>query len=129
MQTGCMSIRGRSMSEAVTLDEKFGMFSDHFAPLTVASVNGHDIRVVKMHGENAWHCHADDEAFLCWSGECRVEFRDRTVPMVPGQVYVIPRGVEHRAVSDRESELIMISPSVMTGPCDAIPVIARDRSA
>jgi len=100
------------MTGAVNLDEKFASFSDHWAPRLVASYNGNDIRIVRAEGEFVWHAHADtDDFFLVLDGELDIELRDRTVTLGPGELYVVPRGVEHRPVARRgEVRMINIEP-------------------
>ena len=95
--------------DAVNLEEKFASFSDHWAPRIVASYNGNDIRIVKVEGEFVWHSHEDtDDFFLVLDGMLDIELRDRTVTLGPGELYVVPRGVEHRPVA-RHGEVRMIN--------------------
>jgi mannose-6-phosphate isomerase-like protein (cupin superfamily) len=97
------------MDEAVNLDDKFASFSDHWAPRIVASYNGNDIRIVKIEGEFVWHVHEDtDDFFLVLDGVLDIELRDRTVTLGPGELFVVPRGVEHRPVA-RHGEVRMIN--------------------
>ncbi|QYU68410.1 cupin domain-containing protein [Leptolyngbya sp. 15MV] len=91
---------------------KLALFSEHWRPKIVAELNGQELKVVKIKGEFPWHHHADiDEMFLCWRGTFRLEFRDRVVDMSPGDFLVIPRGVEHRPVADREAEILLFEPA------------------
>ncbi len=81
----------------VILAEKFAQFSDHWAPRLAARYNGNEVRLAKVEGEFHWHSHADtDELFLVIEGHLDMEFRDRTVPLSPGEMIVVPRGTEHR---------------------------------
>ena len=97
------------MSEAVNLDEKFAGFTEHWAPRRVASYNGNDIRIVKVEGEFVWHVHDDtDDFFLVLDGVLDIELRDRIVRLGPGELFVVPRGVEHRPVA-RHGEVRMIN--------------------
>ena len=81
----------------VTLADKFALFSDHWAPRLAARYNGNEVRLAKVEGEFHWHSHKDtDELFLVIEGELDMELRDRTETMVPGDLIVIPAGVEHR---------------------------------
>ncbi len=100
------------MSEAINLNEKFAAFSEHWAPRLVATYNGNDIRIVKVEGEFVWHAHDDtDDFFLVLDGVLDIELRDRTVTLGPGELYVVPRGVEHRPVARRgEVRMINIEP-------------------
>lgn len=101
------------MDSAVNLEAKIASFSDHWAPRIVANMNGHDVMVVRVEGEFVWHSHADaDDFFLVLNGELDIEMRDRTVTLKPGEVYVVPRGVEHRPVARKgEVQMLLIEPS------------------
>ncbi len=96
----------------IDLTEKFAAFSDHWRPRVAARLNGQDVRLVKVQGVFPWHSHADaDEMFLVWKGRFRVEFRDRVEILDPGQLLVVPRGVEHRTAADEEAEVLIFEPS------------------
>lgn len=110
------------MSTAVTLSEVFASFSEHWRPRVIAEANGQDVRVVKTKGVFPWHRHEHaEELFLCWRGTFRVEFRDRVVELKPGQLVVVPRGVEHRTGSDDEAEVLVFEPSEVVNTGDAAP--------
>lgn len=96
---------------AVHLQQKFEAFSDHWQPRIVAELNGQEVKVVKIKGEFPWHHHADiDELFMGWRGTFRLEFRDGVVSIGPGEMLVVPRGVEHRPVADEECEMLLFEP-------------------
>ena len=101
------------MSGKVNLAEKLESFTDHWAPRAVAKFNGHDVMVVRVEGEFVWHSHDDtDDFFLVLSGELDVELRDRTVTLGSGELYVVPRRVEHRPVARRgEVQMLLIETS------------------
>ena len=100
------------MGNKVNLAEKLGQFSEHWSPRIVASYNGNDIMVVKVEGEFTWHSHPDtDDFFLVLDGELDIELRDKTVTLGPGELFVVPTGVEHRPVARRgEAKLLLIEP-------------------
>ena len=100
------------MAEKVNLEEKFATFSEHWAPRIVARYNDNDVRIVKVEGEFVWHAHPEtDDFFLVLDGELDIELRDRTVTLGPGEIFVVPRGVEHRPVARKgEVRLIVIEP-------------------
>jgi mannose-6-phosphate isomerase-like protein (cupin superfamily) len=78
----------------------------------VAELNGQAVKLVKFQGEFVWHHHdEEDELFLVWRGRFRMEFRDRTVELGPGEALVVPRGVEHRPVADEEVEVLLFEPA------------------
>jgi mannose-6-phosphate isomerase-like protein (cupin superfamily) len=98
--------------QKIRLDEKFGSFTEHWRPKIIAELNGQEVRIVKVQGIFPWHHHADaDELFLVWRGLFRVEFRDRVVELGPGEMIVVPRGVEHRTAADGEAEVILLEPA------------------
>lgn len=92
----------------VTLDEKFALFADHWAPRLAARYNGNEIRLAKVEGEFHWHSHPDtDELFLVIEGELDMEFRDRTERMSAGDLIVVPAGTEHRPCA-RQGEVRLL---------------------
>jgi mannose-6-phosphate isomerase-like protein (cupin superfamily) len=96
---------------AVDLAEKLATFDERFSPRVVADFNGHDVMVAKLEGPFHWHAHPEtDDFFLVLSGVLDIELRDRTVTLGPGQLFVVPRGVEHRPVARGEVHLLLIEP-------------------
>jgi mannose-6-phosphate isomerase-like protein (cupin superfamily) len=99
------------MTTKINLAEKFGLFSEYWRPKTVASLNGQDVKLIKVLGEFPWHLHeSEDEFFLVWKGNFRIEFRDRIVSLGPGECVVVPRGMEHRTCADQEAEILCFEP-------------------
>ena len=99
------------MSDRVSLAEKFASFTDHWSPKIVAELNGQHVKLAKLHGEFVWHHHEhEDELFLVHRGRLRMEFRDRVVDLGPGDMLVVPRGVEHRPVAEGEVEVLLFEP-------------------
>ena len=100
------------MSDRIDLSAKLSTFSEHWSPRTVAQFNDCDVMVVKVKGEFVWHKHDDtDDFFLVLKGVLDIELRDRTVTLGPGQMYIVPRGVEHRPVAREEAHLLLIEPT------------------
>lgn len=98
--------------QPVNLAAKLATFSEHWQPRTVAQLNGYDVMVVKARGEFVWHRHEEtDDFFLVLDGHLRIELRDGSVSLGPGELYVVPRGIEHRPVADQEVQLLIIEPS------------------
>src|SRR3954471_1903510 len=101
-----------SMREAITLADKLATFSDYFAPRTVAQLNDYDVMVVKVKGEFVWHKHDEtDDFFLILKGQLDIQLRDRTVSLGPGELFVVPKGVEHRPVARDEVHMLLIEPT------------------
>ena len=110
----------------VNLEAKLAMFSEHWQPRTVSQFNGHDIMVVKAKGEFVWHKHDDtDDFFLVLKGNLTIELRDRNVHLGPGELFVVPQGVEHRPIATEEVHLLLIEPSGTPNTGNAATAAAR----
>ena len=114
------------MNDAIDLSQKLSTFSDHWSPRTVAQFNACDVMVVKVEGEFVWHKHDDtDDFFLVLKGVLDIELRDRTVTLKPGQMYIVPKGVEHRPVAREEVHLRLIEPTGTPNTGNAATAAAR----
>jgi mannose-6-phosphate isomerase-like protein (cupin superfamily) len=99
------------MPTAVRLTEKLSAFSELWSPKIIAQFNGHDVMVVKVKGEFVWHSHAEtDDFFLVLEGKLSIQLRNGEVRLGPGDLYVVPKGVEHRPVAEEEAHLLLIEP-------------------
>ena len=95
----------------VNLAAKLSQFTEQWSPKTVSQFNGHDIMVVKAQGEFVWHKHDDtDDFFLVLKGHLTIQLRDRDIHLEPGELFVVPKGVEHRPVAVEEVHLLLIEP-------------------
>lgn len=104
----------------IDLAAKLTGFDERWSPRTVTTFNGHDVMVVKVEGEFVWHKHDDtDDFFLVLKGRLDIELRDRTVTLGPGQLLVVPKGVEHRPVAREEVHLLLIEPTGTPNTGDA----------
>ena len=113
--------------DVVDLAEKFGQFSETWSPKVIARMNDYEIKVAKLDGEFVWHDHAEtDELFLVVSGSLTIQLRDGDVRLGPGQLYVVPRGVEHCPITDGMVQAVLIEPVgvVNTGAAGG-PLTAR----
>ena len=100
------------MSDKVNLSEKLVKFDDYWAPRTIAQLNDYDIMVVKVKGEFVWHKHDNtDDFFLVLKGRLTVRLRDRDVILEPGELFTVPRGVEHQTYAAEEAHLLLIEPT------------------
>ncbi len=98
--------------DKVNLAEKFAQITGHWQPRVAAALNGQEVKLVKFQGEFVWHHHEnEDEMFLVVEGEFDMEFRDRTVTLKAGEFIVVPRGVEHRPVAEKEVQVILFEPA------------------
>ena len=96
----------------INLAEKLASFTEQWQPRTVAEFNGHDVMVVKAQGEFVWHKHDEtDDLFLVLRGELEIQLRDRSVLLRAGDLFIVPKGVEHRPAAGDEVHLLIIEPS------------------
>jgi mannose-6-phosphate isomerase-like protein (cupin superfamily) len=102
---------GLAIVDGINLADKLATFSDYWQPRVVGSFNGHDIMVVKAKGKFVWHKHDDtDDFFLVLSGNLTIHLRDGAVRLGPGEVFVVPRGVEHCPVADDDAQVLIMEP-------------------
>jgi|SRR6266487_246387 mannose-6-phosphate isomerase-like protein (cupin superfamily) len=114
------------MNDKIDLSAKLESFSEHWSPRTVAQFNNCDVMVVKVKGEFVWHKHDDtDDFFLVLKGKLDIQLRDRTVTLESGQMYIVPRGVEHRPVAQEEVHLLLIEPTGIPNTGDALTAAPR----
>jgi mannose-6-phosphate isomerase-like protein (cupin superfamily) len=98
----------------ISLNEKLGLITEPWRPKIVGELNGQEVKLAKFHGTFVWHHHEhEDEMFLGVRGRFRVEFRDRAVEVGPGELIIVPRGVEHRTVAEEEACVLIFEPAVM----------------
>jgi mannose-6-phosphate isomerase-like protein (cupin superfamily) len=104
----------------VDLNEKFDLFAEHWSPKVVARLNDYEVKAVRIKGEFVWHTHEDtDELFLVIEGRLTIQLRDRDVLVGPGQLFVVPRGVEHCPRADGEVRALLLEPSGVVNTGDA----------
>ena len=97
--------------QALNLQQKFSLFQDQWSPKIIAQLNGQDVKLAKIQGEFVWHAHDDqDELFHVIQGSMIMEFRDRSVEVGPGEIIVVPKGVEHRPVTKEEVWILLFEP-------------------
>jgi mannose-6-phosphate isomerase-like protein (cupin superfamily) len=120
---GIGSRNGRMLvmsNRAVDLGEKLSLFSEYWSPKVVARFNDYEAKVVKLHGEFVWHKHDEaDEVFLVIAGELTIRLRNGNVTLGPGQLFVVPRGVEHCPVAEEEVHALLIEPIGVVNTGDA----------
>jgi len=97
--------------KALNFAEKLALFDEHWTPKVIAEMNDYQFKVVKIQGDFVWHDHRDtDETFIVLDGLLRIEFRDGHVDLAKGEMYVVPKGVEHKPYAENEVELLLIEP-------------------
>ncbi len=104
----------------INLKEKLSKFSDHWSPRIVAEMNDYQFKLVKIKGDFVWHNHDDtDEVFIVLEGEMKIEFKDETVELKKGEMFVVPKGVEHKPYSDKECKIMLVEPKGVVNTGDA----------
>ena len=97
--------------QSINFKHKFSLFSDQWKPRVVAEMNDYQFKVVKLQGDFIWHDHKDtDETFIVLEGALRIDFRDGAVTIRAGEMYVVPKGIEHKPYAEGEVKLLLIEP-------------------
>ena len=118
--------KGVDVMNAINLADKLSTFSEYWQPRVVGSFNGHDLMVVKVKGEFVWHKHDDtDDFFLVLVGHITIQLRDGAVRLGSGEVFVVPKGVEHRPVAEDEAHVLLIEPRGTPNTGDQATAAAR----
>jgi mannose-6-phosphate isomerase-like protein (cupin superfamily) len=106
--------------EVVNLEDKFARFSEHWSPKILARLNDYHVKAVKLQGEFVWHRHvATDELFLVTKCSLTIRLRDRDLTIGPGELLVVPKGIEHMPVAEEECEVLLIEPAGTPNTGDA----------
>ena len=96
---------------AINLQQKFSLFDEQWKPKVVAEMNDYQFKLARLQGEFIWHDHPDtDETFIVVEGRLRIDFRDGSVTLNAGEMFVVPRGVEHKPSAEKEVKLLLIEP-------------------
>jgi mannose-6-phosphate isomerase-like protein (cupin superfamily) len=97
--------------EVINFARKFDLFSEQWQPKVVAELNDYQFKIVRITGDFVWHDHPEtDEAFIVLDGELRIDFRDRSVVLGPGEMFVVPKGTEHKPFAAKEVKMLLIEP-------------------
>lgn len=97
--------------KAINLQQKFAKFSEHWSPKVVAEMNDYQFKIAKVEGEFVWHDHPDtDEVFIIIEGALDIEFRDGKVSLKAGELFVVPKGVEHKPVAKSPCKIMLVEP-------------------
>jgi mannose-6-phosphate isomerase-like protein (cupin superfamily) len=95
----------------INFRHKFGLFNEQWQPKVIAEMNEYQFKVAKLQGEFIWHSHKDtDETFIVVEGDLQIDFRDGAVHVSAGEMFVVPKGVEHKPSAEREVKLLLIEP-------------------
>ncbi|ASP47632.1 cupin domain-containing protein [Cognaticolwellia beringensis] len=107
-------------SKVINFKDKFSQFTEHWSPRVIAEMNDYQFKLVKVAGEFVWHDHPEtDEVFIVIEGVLNIEFRDGPVTLEPGEMFVIPKGVEHKPVANAECKIMIVEPKGVVNTGDA----------
>jgi mannose-6-phosphate isomerase-like protein (cupin superfamily) len=97
--------------KAINFQQKFDLFTEHWAPKVIAEMNDYQFKVVKLQGDFIWHDHKDtDDTFIVIEGNLRIDLRNGAVHVGPGEMFIVPKGVEHKPYAEKEVKLLLIEP-------------------
>jgi len=114
--------------EKIKIEKKLSLFNDYWNPRIVGELNGQHVKLVKFQGEFVWHKHDhEDEMFLVISGILKMEFRNKTVEIHPGEFIIVPRGVEHKPVADEEVSVMLFEPATTLNTGDTRGELTREK--
>jgi len=106
---------------AINFEDKLKKFSEHWSPKIIAQMNDYHFKLVKFQGDFVWHQHADtDEVFITLDGEMRIDFRDGAVILKTGEMFVVPKGIEHKPHAEKECKILLIEPAGIINTGDAV---------
>ena len=97
--------------EAINIQQKLNLFDEQWKPKVIAEMNDYQFKIVKIEGDFVWHDHPEtDETFIVLDGELRIDFRDGAVNIGAGEMFVVPKGLEHKPYADKEVKMMLIEP-------------------
>jgi mannose-6-phosphate isomerase-like protein (cupin superfamily) len=106
--------------EKINLKDKLAKFSEHWTPKIIAEMNDYQFKLVKIKGDFVWHNHSDtDEVFIVIEGTMKIEFKDEIVELNEGEMYVVPKGVEHKPFAENECKVLLVEPRGVVNTGDA----------
>ena len=95
----------------INFKEKLDKFTEHWSPKIIAQMNNYHFKLVKLHGDFVWHSHENtDETFIVLHGEMQIDFRDGKVSLEAGEMFVVPKGVEHKPFAEKECQVMLVEP-------------------
>ncbi len=107
--------------QPINLQEKLAKFSEHWLPKNIARMNDYHFKVAKVQGEFVWHDHPEtDEVFIVIKGQLMVQFRDGSVILHEGEMFVVPKGIEHKPVAEEECHILLIEPASTVNTGDVV---------
>ena len=117
------------LPDKINLKEKLSKFSDHWSPKIIAEMNDYQFKLVKIKDDFVWHSHKDtDEVFIVIEGKMSIEFKNKTVELSEGEMFVVPKGIEHKPFSESECKIMIVEPTgvINTGDSGGEMTISED---
>jgi len=117
------------MNTPINLQSKFELFSEQWSPKVIAEINDYQLKIAKIKGEFIWHDHKDtDETFIVIEGKMCIKFRDGIVELSEGEMFIVPKGVEHKPCAENECKILVIEPRgvINTGGAGGELTITKD---
>ncbi|MDH3693973.1 MAG: cupin domain-containing protein [Gammaproteobacteria bacterium] len=115
--------------DPINFQDKYSKFNDHWSPKVIAEMNDYQFKLVKVQGEFVWHDHPDtDEVFVVLNGTLDIEFRVGKVTLDSGEMFVVPKGIEHKPIAENECSILLIEPKgvVNTGGVESDLTAKKD---
>ena len=107
--------------QAINVKEKLTWFSEHWSPKIIAQMNDYHFKIAKVQGEFVWHDHPEtDEVFMILKGQLQIQFRDGSVTLKEGDMFVVPKGVEHKPVAEHECHIMLVEPAGTVNTGDVV---------
>lgn len=107
--------------QSINLQEKLSKFSEHWSPKVIAQMNDYHFKIVKVQGEFVWHDHPEtDEVFMVLKGHLEIQFRDGKVVLNEGEMFIVPKGVEHKPVAESECHMLLVEPAGTVNTGDVV---------
>ena len=112
------------MSEKINLEKKLSLFSTHWSPRIIAEMNDYQFKLVKIKGDFVWHEHSDtDEVFIVLKGQMKIAFRNHTISLSEGEMFVVPMGVEHLPSADEECHVLLVEPKGVVNTGESVSTL------
>jgi len=114
-------------SKKINLKEKFLKFSEHWSPKVIAELNDYQFKLARIKGEFVWHKHDEtDEVFIVIEGKMKIELREKSIELDEGEMYVVPKGTEHRPYAEEECKIMLVEPRGVVNTGDSISELTQD---
>jgi len=114
-------------SKKINIKEKFLKFSEHWSPKVIAELNDYQFKLARIKGEFVWHKHDEtDEVFIVIEGKMKIELREKSIELDEGEMYVVPKGTEHRPYAEEECKIMLVEPRGVVNTGDSISELTQD---